>query len=113
MGGVFGGLLGGINLLGGVALYLLVGKAAWRKSETATWIRTYVGGILVGEIIGLIVLSIYYMPMYGEAGTHAFMRAGFNHGFYTFWLIPVVCFLLGMFLQALKDRLTKEPPDGE
>ena len=107
MGGLFGGVLGAINFLGGVALYVLVGRVAWNENETATWIRTFVGSIVAGEVIGLLVLCIHFLPRYSGGWSQALMTAGFEHGFLTFFLIPDVCVVICVVLQLVKDWLTQ------
>lgn len=51
MSGLFGGILEFVNILGGVILYLLIGKKAWKHSNTTRYARLNFGGIFVGFVL--------------------------------------------------------------
>ena len=53
MGGVFGGLLGLIELVGRVVLYLLIGGRAKDEAKRGYWLT--VGGVTVWMPIGFII----------------------------------------------------------
>jgi hypothetical protein len=52
MGGVFGGLLGLINAVGGAVLYVLLGSKAWRESEQGRKERRNMGSLVFGLALG-------------------------------------------------------------
>ena len=60
MGGLFGGLLGLFNFIGGGVLYALIGTEAWRDGEKARWARVLLGGVVLGLMAGLISFCVYY-----------------------------------------------------
>ena len=53
MKGLFGGILGLINLLGGAILTVLIGGLAWRNR--ARWARIVIGAFLLGVVVGGVV----------------------------------------------------------
>ncbi len=55
MGGLFGGLLGLVNLVGGLILYLLIGAKAWRENEKGRDARRRTGAIFIAIPLGFIL----------------------------------------------------------
>jgi hypothetical protein len=53
MGGLFGGLLGIVNVIGGSILTLLIGSKAWTESEDGRFFRLGVGVLFIGPMIGV------------------------------------------------------------
>ena|SRR5918912_1651197 len=73
MGGLFGGLLGLFSVIGGGLLYLLIGKAAWKDNQTASWWRVILGGIIVGLILGFICVEIIISNLQYDVPWFAFI----------------------------------------
>jgi hypothetical protein len=63
MGGMFGGLLGLLNLLGGGVLFLLIGTPALEpNNQVARWWRLIIGSLIIGPILGCVIFRIIYTP---------------------------------------------------
>ncbi len=55
MSGLFGGLLSAIDFLGGIILFLLIGKKAWVTKYPARGIRLFIASIAIGIILSTLI----------------------------------------------------------
>lgn len=53
MYGMGGGLLGLVQALGGLLLFLLIGTRAWKKTLGAQLLRVLFGGSIIGFLLGI------------------------------------------------------------
>lgn len=52
LSGSLGGVLGVVNIIGGLLLFLLVGKVAWRKTSGGRAARIFAGALVLGAGAG-------------------------------------------------------------
>ncbi len=57
MYGILGGLLEVVNVAGGIVLWALIGKPAWRENTTARWARILTGSVPCGLGLSLILVT--------------------------------------------------------
>ena len=67
MSGILGCLLETVNVLGGVILWALIGKPAWRPTSAARWARVLAGSVPCG-IAFMIVWIIFAVRYYEVSG---------------------------------------------
>lgn len=69
MAGIFGGILGFVNLIGGLILSILMGfSIGFRETGAGRWWRVLFGGVVVGAalgtLIGLIISFVDYEALF-------------------------------------------------
>lgn len=98
MGGLFGGLLGLVEDLGGLFLSWLIGREAWRDNGPAETARVITGGLLAGLGLGALSYTVYF--------AHADIR-GDGEYVIPFAVIPLLTFVFAIFLLGLKRVIEK------
>lgn len=58
MSGLFGGVLGLVNLIGEAILSLLIGRTSMKESPFKRNIQIALGGLIVGIVIGIVIFFI-------------------------------------------------------
>lgn len=78
MSGVFGGILGFVDQVGGALLYLLIGEQARSQTQASRWFRLAFGSVFIGASIAILMYvsglaeritdTTYYLSKYDLEG---------------------------------------------
>lgn len=109
MGGLFGGILGLINIIGGGILYALLGSPAWRPTSRGRWVRVLFGG----ATLGVVTYALFYY--FVVRGSNNLSSDDMNFFFACFLAIFGVFVAIAVGLERLRRSLSvqEEEPDND
>ena len=91
-----GGLLRLLNWIGGKVIYGLIGEDAWNDADTLNYLRPFLGGIILALPFDALVYYIFFQD-----------RLSFTRGLLLFFLIPILCGVVGLGLEELRKEASK------
>lgn len=99
MGGIFGGVIELVNLLGGCFLYVLIGKKAWKETNSVRAYRIFFGGLICGAVLGpvfyFMLLPTGFVVLADQEQALAFC----------FLLVPFVTIVCAFALEGIRKHL--------
>src|SRR5438067_5984442 len=106
MGGVLGGLLEGVNYVGGVVLRCLIGEAARKPNRTARWARLLIGSMPCGLLLSAILIAAFELAGWPESFDSNRMEMRIYFGI----LGPLTITVFAVSLELLRESIETDEP---